>query len=133
MKKRNYMYAKIDSVVYKINLSGFTKDLNKINGYKEKLFKTGKYGLQSFLYDMDKERKKTFQLFDDFFIEYEAYSESDLLERIDLVYELQYSMNALENMGYDIYVGNLEFINRISADFIHEDDRELFMEYYEKY
>ncbi len=133
MKKRNYMYVKIDSTVYKVNLSGFTKDLNKISGYKEKLFETGKYGLQSYLYDMDKDTKEIFQLFDNFFIEYEAYSENDLLKRIDFIYELQYSINGLGNMGYDTYVGNSEFINRISTDFIHEDDRELFMEYYEKY
>ena len=134
MKKKNFMYVKIDETVYKINLSGFTKDFNRMKNAKTKLFDTGKSGLRYFLNDLKNNRRETFNLFDEFWIHYNAYSENDLLIRIDTLYDMLTIMDNLEKAGYTISAGDDEFIRRMVDIYIHEDNVEDFFEFYkEKY
>lgn len=131
MKKGNFMYVKIDETVYKISLSGFTKDFNNFKNGKTKLANTGKAGLNYQLYSLDEDRKAIFSLFDDFWLEYEAYDENDLYTRIDTLFQIMYSINSLEKSGHRIDVQSRELIHRLIEDYIHEDDKETFGEFYE--
>lgn len=132
MKKKNFMYVKIDETVYKISLSGFTKDFNKIKNAKVKLFDTGKNGLRYFLNDLEVNRREVFNLFDETWIHYNAYSENDLFIRIEMLYDMLTTMNNLENTGYTISVRNDEFIRRMVKNHIYENDIEDFFKFYEE-
>ncbi len=131
MKKKNFMYVKIKDTVYKINLAGFTKDFNKMKNSKDRLFNTGKSGLNYFLYSLDNDKRETFKLFDSFWIEFEAYSENDIFRRIEILYDLLYTINSLKDMNYTIDIKNKEYVRRIAEEYIHDDDKEIFEDYYD--
>ena len=130
MKKRNFMYVKLDEVVYKINLSGFTRDINKMENSKKKLIDTGTFGLRYYLRNLEENRREIFELFDKFWIEHHAYSENDLFYRIEILYNILYSINKLENVGYEVDVKDEGLIYGIVESYVHDDDKEAFWEFY---
>ena len=71
-----------------------------------------------------------FELFDKFWIEHHAYSENDLFYRIEIFYNILYSINKLENVGYEVDVKDEGLIYGIVESYVHDDDKEAFWEFY---